>query len=75
LPERAAVDAAIAKFQQSLGKPRQHSGLGVRPFGRYLEFRTGLHLRILTIAEGGDWFLVCVGDHDEVRAYIKNNAS
>ena len=24
------------------------------------------------LPEGGDFFLVCVGDHDEVRTYIKN---
>ena len=71
--QKARVDAAVARFQQAIGKPHQHSGIGLRPFGPYLEFRAGLDLRILVIAEEGDWFLVCVGNHDEIRAYLKNN--
>ena len=68
------MDAAIGRFAGSVGQPHLHSGIGLRPFGRYMEFRAGLHLRILVLAEGGDFFLVCVGDHDEVRAYLKNSA-
>jgi hypothetical protein len=71
--QRAKVDAAIGRFQQSVGKPHQHAGIGIRPFGRYLEFRAGLDLRILAIGEAGDWFLVCVGNHDEIRAYVKGS--
>ena len=71
--QRARVDAAVARFEQSVGKPHQHAGIGLRPFGQYLEFRAGLDLRILAIGEGGDWFLMCVGDHDEIRAYVKSN--
>ena len=72
--DRARVDQAIQRFEESVGRPHAHSGIGLRPFGRYLEFRAGLHLRILALPERGDFFLVCVGDHDVVRAYIKNNA-
>jgi hypothetical protein len=38
-----------------------------------VEFRAGLELRILALAEGGDFFLMCVGNHDELRAYVRNN--
>jgi hypothetical protein len=71
--QKARVDAAVLRFQQSVGKPHKHAGIGLRPFGQYLEFRVGLDLRVLAIADGGDWFLMCVGDHDEIRAYIKSN--
>ena len=71
--QQSRVDSAVLRFHDAVGKPHAHSGIGLRPFGRYLEFRAGLHLRILTIAETGDWFLVCVGDHDEIRAYVKCN--
>lgn len=73
-PQRqAAADAAVAHFAEAVGRPHEHRGLGARAFGRYLEFRAGLHLRILALAESGDFFLMCVGNHDEVRAYIRNN--
>jgi hypothetical protein len=71
--QQSRVDSAVLRFQEAVGKPHAHSGIGLRPFGRYLEFRAGLQLRILAIAEAGDWFLVCVGDHDDIRAYVKNN--
>ena len=71
--QRARVDAAIHRFESTVGRPHQHAGLGLRPFGRYLEFRAGLDLRLLALPEGGDFFLVCVGNHDEVRAYVKRN--
>jgi hypothetical protein len=71
--QRARVDAAIARFQSAVGRPHEHAGIGIRPFGRYLEFRAGLDLRILALPEGGDFFLVCVGNHDEIRAYVKGD--
>ncbi len=71
--EQSRVDYAVERFGKSVGRPHQHAGIGLRPFGRYLEFRAGLHLRILALAESGDLFLVCVGAHDDIRAYVKNN--
>ena len=71
--QRARVDVAVQRFEQSVGRPHQHDGLGLRPFGRYLEFRGGLHVRVLALPESGDFFLVCVGDHDEIRAYVRGN--
>ena len=69
--QQVAVDDAVARFEQAVGRPHEHRGLSLRPFGRYLEFRAGLALRILALPESGDFFLVCVGNHDEVRAYIR----
>ena len=70
--QQIVVDAAVVKFEQAVGKPHEHAGIGLRPFGRYLEFRAGLKLRILALPEDGDFFLMFVGVHDEVRAYVKN---
>jgi len=71
--QKARIDTAVVRFQEALGRPHQHSALSLRPFGRYLEFRAGLDLRILALAESGDWFLMCVGNHDTIRAYVKDN--
>lgn len=72
-PQRTAVDAAIARVESVLGRPHLHSGIGLRPFGRYLEFRAGQHLRILALLDGGDLFLMFLGNHDQVAAYIRQN--
>jgi hypothetical protein len=71
--QQSAVDAAVRRFSQAVGRPHEHRGLGPRAFGRYLEFRAGLHLRILALSESGDFFLLCVGNHDEIRAYVRGN--
>ena len=73
LQQKLAVDNAVVRFQQAVGKPHAHSGLGLRPFCNYLEFRAGLDLRILVLPQEGDFFLVCVGNHNEIRAYIWQN--
>ena len=70
---RSRVDAAVARFEAKIGRPQEHSGISPRAFGRYVEFRASLELRVLALAEGGDFFLMCLGNHDELRAYVRNN--
>lgn len=70
---QAAVAAAVARLEASFGRPHLHAGIGLRPFGRYFELRAGQNLRVLFIVESGDFFLATVGNHDQVRAYLKNN--
>jgi hypothetical protein len=71
--ERERVNEAIKRFSASIGNPHGHTWTGLRAFGRYLEFRAGLGLRILALPDGDDYFLMCVGNHDEIRAYVKNS--
>jgi hypothetical protein len=70
--QRARVDSSLARLAEVFGRPHLHAGLGIRPYGPYLEMRAGLDLRVLFFADEGDLFLVCVGNHDELRRYIKN---
>ena len=70
--QQAAVKAAIARVEPAFGRPHLHSGIGLRAFGKYFEFRAGLELRVLFLAEGGDLHLCFVGNHNQVRAFIKN---
>jgi hypothetical protein len=58
-------------LEASFGRPHEHSGLGLRAFGRYFEFRAGLGLRVLFLNEKGGLFLCFVGNHEQVRAFIK----
>ena len=52
--------AAVARLGASFGRPHLHAGLGLRPFGRYFEFRVGLRLRALFLPDAGDLFLVTI---------------
>jgi hypothetical protein len=70
--QQTAVTIAIARVESVFGRPHLHSGTGLRPFGKYFEFRAGRDLRILFLAEGGDLHLCFVGNHDQVRAFIRN---
>lgn len=71
--QQAAVNAAVARLGSAFGRPHRHSSLGIRAFGRYFEFRAGLDLRILFLPEGGDLFLCFVGNHNQIRAFIREN--
>lgn len=57
-----------------LGRPHAHSGVGLRQFGPFKEFRVGLNLRCLFLLEGGDMHLVVVGSHDAVSSFVRNNS-
>ena len=71
--EQELVRQRARQAESVLGQPHLHSGIGLRPLGQYLEFRTGLRLRCLFLIERGDIHLVTVGTHDEIAAYIRNN--
>jgi len=70
---QTTVTAAVGRLETSFGRPHLHAGIGLRPFGRYFELRASLGLRVLFLVDGGDFFLITVGPHDHVRAYLKNN--
>ncbi len=68
------INGALEVFAAKLGKPHEHSGLGVRKLRKKLfELRAGLQIRILFAMESGDVVLTFAGSHDEVRAWIKEN--
>jgi hypothetical protein len=47
--QKAAVRQALIRLPDSVGKPQLHAGLGIRSFGKYLECRAGLKIRVLFI--------------------------
>ena len=55
------------------GQPHLHSGLGIQPLrlGLY-ECRSGLGLRLLFERRGDSLVFTFAGNHDQVRAYLKN---
>lgn len=71
ISQQASVNAAVARLERAFGRPHEHSGLGLRPFGRYFEVHAGLGMRVLFLNEQADLFLCFVGNHEQVRAFIK----
>jgi hypothetical protein len=71
--EQEAVKQRARRAAAILGHPHEHSGIGLRSFGRYREFRVGLKVRVLFLIEGGDMHLVIVGSHDHIADYVRNN--
>ena len=71
--QKQKVRAAILMIEDAFGNPHSHGGIGIRPFGKFFEARSGLGLRILFVSRGGHIILTTVGNHDEIRAFVKNN--
>lgn len=71
--QQARVAAAIARLEKSFGRPHEHASIGIRPIGRFFECRAGLQLRILFVVREGDLVLITLGDHNEIRAFLKRN--
>ena len=72
--QKEIVDGAAARLEAAFGMPHLHSGVGIRRFGKYFEARAGLDLRVLFIAQGADFILVMVGNHDRIRSFIKETS-
>ena len=72
--QRAEIKAALSRLPELFGQPHQHSGVGVRRFGIFFELRAGLKLRVVFTREAGDIILLTAGNHDYVRAWIKENS-
>ena len=69
-----SLDAVVNSF----GKPHSHKGLGLRNLnikgGVAYEVRIGLGLRSVFQVEGECLYFRMIGNHDDVQAWIKNNA-
>ena len=69
--QKETVEGTLNRLEAALGLPHAHSGLGIRRFGNYFEARAGLGLRILFLIQDGDIILTTVGNHDQIRAFVK----
>src|SRR5260221_1420803 len=72
---RQVLGQAINDARDAWGQPRLHAGTGIRklsPF--YFECRSGLGLRLLFEDFGADGlYFVFMGNHDDVRRFLKSN--
>jgi mRNA-degrading endonuclease RelE of RelBE toxin-antitoxin system len=69
---RQQLAQAVAMLAGTFGQPHLHSGLGIRRLkGAYFECRVGRDTRIVFKLEAGTATLVLVGNHEDVRRFIK----
>ena len=75
LPESdvAAVDAALSNLPAIFGRPHQHAGASVRAIRPPVyEMRASLALRIVFVRSGDVLKVDFVGNHDDVRRYLRS---
>jgi len=73
--ERAAVVTALAALPHQFGWPHLHSGLGIRRLrSGMFEFRASRALRGLFLWRQGEIRVEFVGDHDDIRHYLRDHA-
>lgn len=67
------LEEALGQLPVAFGRPHLHSGLGIRRLkGNYFEFRVGRDIRVVFTLQGSTAILRLVGNHDQVRAFLKN---
>ncbi|GDY19817.1 hypothetical protein LBMAG56_11620 [Verrucomicrobiota bacterium] len=65
---------ALLKLPEAFGQPHIHHGLGIRQLRkRVYEVRVGLQLRAGFTVVGGSLLVQTVGNHDHIRAWLKEN--
>lgn len=71
--EREAVFTAMMAAAEAWGQPHRHSGVGIRRLRRgVFECRCGRDLRLIFLPAPQALVFDFAGNHDEVRAYLKN---
>ncbi|OIO35015.1 MAG: hypothetical protein AUJ74_07835 [Candidatus Omnitrophica bacterium CG1_02_44_16] len=72
LPQRKQVAESLEAFNLFLLSGEFAPGFGFKKINcdKY-EFRAGLHLRVIVKREEDVFYLVLVGDHDDVKRYLR----
>ena len=70
--DKQLVEKALGQLGEYLKTGQASAGLGITKFGPgVFEARAGLSLRIVYVEEGPRCFLVLLGNHDDVRRFLK----
>ena len=73
--QQAEVLAALRQLPTAFGRPHAHAGLGVRQLRRGIfEARVGLQVRILFERDGDLLVVKTLGNHDDIRRYLRARA-
>ena len=74
LPDEQFANVArkLLELNKAFGKPHEHTGLGIRKLRADLfECRAGLALRVLFRTAPGALIVRFVGNHDDVKKYLR----
>jgi hypothetical protein len=70
--ERAECLQALCDLCETFGRPHAHSGTGIRKLGDHLfECRGNLALRFIFLDRPDCMYVRLLGDHAEVRQFLK----
>jgi len=70
--EKAQLKESLDQFKDFVYKGVAPTGLGFKKLDHGIyEFRAGLRLRVLVLAEEDSYYLVLTGNHDEIRRYLR----
>ena len=68
------TSSALAGLLETFGRPHVHTGASVRQLQPDLyELRAGLQLRVIFSRDADALILHTVGNHRDIRAWLKNN--
>jgi len=71
--QKKQVTECLEVFNQFLISGHMPYGLGFKKINHdKFEFRVDIRIRIILKVEGNDYYLVLVGNHDDVRKYLKS---
>lgn len=71
--EKEQLAVALEKLNSFLISGQAPFGFGFKKINHdKYEFRAGIRLRVIIKTEGDILYLVLVGDHEEVRRYLRN---
>jgi mRNA-degrading endonuclease YafQ of YafQ-DinJ toxin-antitoxin module len=71
--KRRAVEEVLRRLPEVFGQPHLRGGLGIRRLKRsYFECRVGRDLRIVFKPEGAVLVMTRIGDHEEIRRFLKS---
>ena len=71
--ELKSVASAMQSAAATFGRTHLHTGIDIRRLGRnHFECRVGIDLRLVFRSERDALVFVLAGNHDEVRAFLKN---
>ena len=70
--EKAQLEESLDQFKAFVYRRVVPSGFGFKKLDQDIyEFRVGLRLRVLVLAEEDIYYLVLIGSHDEVNRYLR----
>ena len=71
--EKEKLKKALSAFNRFLKTQEGSTGFRFKKINHdKFEFRIDLSLRVVTKREGDVYYLVCAGDHDTVRRYLRS---